>query len=85
MSQVSRNGHLHVLTGVTPDTRLSRPAGLAVDAEGALHVADAASYRVYRITPLPTATEVPAPVVVGPAPDNSLPDTAGRWLSLIHI
>ena len=79
VSQVSRNGHLHVLTGVTPDTRLSRPAGLAVDAEGALHVADAASYRVYRITPLPTATEVPAPVVVGPAPDNSLPDTAGRW------
>ena len=79
VSQVTRNGHLHVLTGVTRDTRLSRPAGLALDAAGVLHVADASSYRVYRIAPLPAATAVPAPVVTGPAPDNPLPDTAGRW------
>ena len=79
VSQVSRNGHLHVLTGVTQDTRLSRPSGLAVDAAGVLHVADAASYRVYRIAPLPAGTDVPVPVVTGPAADTPLPDTAGRW------
>ena len=79
VSQVSRNGHLHVLTGITHDTRLSRPSGLAVDAAGVLHVADAASYRVYRIAPLPAGTATPVPVVTGPAPDNPLPETAGRW------
>ncbi len=77
--QLSRAGQWHVLTGATQDTRLSRPAGLALDASGALHVADAASYRVYRIAPLPEGSGLPVSVAVGPAPENPLPDTGGRW------
>ncbi len=73
VSQVTRNGHLHVLTGVTRDTRLSRPAGLALDAAGVLHVADASSYRVYRVAPLPAATAVPASPT--PSPGLATPQT----------
>lgn len=76
--QLSRAGQWHVLTGATQDQRLARPAGLAIDAKGVLHVADAGSYRVHRISPL-AASAVPAPTPVGPAADHPLPDTAGRW------
>lgn len=77
--QLSRAGQWHVLTGATQDTRLSRPAGLALDAGGALHVADAASYRVHRIVRLPEGSDLPASVAVGPALENPLPETHGRW------
>jgi sugar lactone lactonase YvrE len=76
--QLSRAGQWHVLTGATQDQRLSRPAGLAVSATGALYVTDATSYRIHKISPL-RAGATPQPVVVGPAADHPLPDTAGRW------
>lgn len=76
--QLSRSGGVHVLTGDTQDQRMARPAGLALDARGALHVADASSYRVYRIAPRPPQTEA-VPVAMGPAAQNPLPDTGGRW------
>ena len=77
--QLSRAGQWHVLTGASQDTRLSRPAGLALDAAGVLHVADATGYRVYRIAPLPEGSDLPASVAVGPASENPLPETNGRW------
>lgn len=76
--QLSRTGQTHVLIGATQDDRMSRAAGLAINAAGALYVADATSYRVHKISPL-AAGDALAPATVGPAADNPLPDTAGRW------
>ena len=76
--QLSRAGQWHVLTGATQDQRLSRPSGLAITAAGALYVADASSYRIHKILPL-AAGILPTPTAVGPAADQPLPDTAGRW------
>lgn len=76
--QLSRTGQTHVLVGATQHDRLSRAAGLAINAAGALYVADATSYRVHKISPL-AAGDALAPAAVGPAADNPLPDTAGRW------
>jgi sugar lactone lactonase YvrE len=59
--QLSRDGRAQVLTGVTQKQRLSRPAGLAVDAQGALLVADAGSRRLYRIVPVDAATATALP------------------------
>ena len=54
--------------------RLSRPAGLAVDAlRMRLVVSDAASHRVHEIV------EHSRDQTQGPAPDAPLPDTRGRW------
>jgi len=76
--QLSALGHAMALSGVAPQPRFSRPAGLALDADGGLFLADAASYRVHRLRALaPGATA--APVLIGPAPDAPLPETAGRW------
>lgn len=79
--QLSRDGRPHVLTGATQAQRLSRPAGLALDANGALLVADAGSRRLHRIAPVEaaTATAMPTLGAVGPAPNDPLPATAGRW------
>lgn len=75
--QFTRDGHGIVLTGNGPMQRLARPAGLALDAEGALHVTDAGSHRVHRIAPpAGNATWVSD---IGPSPQNPLPATAGRW------
>ncbi|MEL1266253.1 NHL repeat-containing protein [Pseudoxanthomonas putridarboris] len=75
--QFARDGHGIVLTGNGPLQRLSRPAGLALDADGALHVTDAGSHRVHRIAP---PAEETAPMLdIGPSPQDPLPDTAGRW------
>lgn len=76
--QFSRSGSGRVLTGSAQDQRMGRPAGLAVDARGALHVADATSYRVYRIAPRITPGDA-LPVAMGPSEHNPLPDTGGRW------
>lgn len=65
------------LAGAVQSQRLARPAGLVMDAEGALYVTDAGSYRVHRI--VPGAAAGTAAAVVGPAPDNPLPQTQGRW------
>lgn len=76
--QVMRDGRWHALAGHAPGQRLSRAAGLAVDAAGDVHFTDAGSHRVYRIAPL-AAGAPPALAVVGPSPDDPLPQTAGRW------
>jgi hypothetical protein len=79
--QLSRDGQRHVLTGATQAQRLSRPAGLALDARGALLVADASSRRLHRIVPVDatTATTLPTLGAVGPAPEDPMPATGGRW------
>jgi len=79
--QVSRDGQPLVLTGATQAQRLSRPAGLALDARGGLWVSDAGSHRLHRIAPVDAATAAALPVAgaVGPAPDDPLPTTEGRW------
>jgi sugar lactone lactonase YvrE len=79
--QISRDGRLLVLTGAMQAQRLSRPAGLALDARGGLWVSDAGSHRLHRIAPVDAATAAASPVAgaVGPAPDDPLPATGGRW------
>lgn len=76
--QVMRDGRWHALAGHVPGQRLSRTAGLAVDAAGQLHATDAGSHRVHRIAPLADGA-LPAPAIVGPSADDPLPQTAGRW------
>ena len=79
--QVSRDGQPRVLTGATQAQRLSRPAGLVIDARGGLWVSDASSHRLHRIAPVDAAIAAAVPVAgaVGPAPVDPLPATAGRW------
>ena len=79
--QISRDGQPHVLTGAAQAQRLSRPAGLALDAQGRLWVSDAGSHRVHRITPVDakTAAALPTLGAIGPAPNDPLPATEGRW------
>ena len=76
--QVMRDGRWRALAGHLPGQRFSRTAGLAVDAAGNVHFTDAGSHRVHRIAPM-TAAAVAAVTPVGPAPDDPLPDTGGRW------
>ncbi|MBS0582296.1 MAG: gluconolaconase [Proteobacteria bacterium] len=69
-----------LLTGASGDgDRFVRPAGLALDAAGALHLSDAASHRLHEIRPLVAALAAQPPAPVGPAPDAPAPDTGGRW------
>jgi hypothetical protein len=76
--QVSTQGHQVALAGVSPQPRFARPSGLALDAQGAVYLADAAAYRVHRLRPLDIGA-VPAPALTGPAADAPLPATGGRW------
>lgn len=76
--QVTPQGHQLALLGNDRLPRLARPSGLAVEADGALLVADSAGYRLHRLRPLPVG-ELPAPALVGPASDAALPDSGGRW------
>ncbi|HEY0504007.1 MAG TPA: NHL repeat-containing protein [Lysobacter sp.] len=78
LNQITRDGRAHLITGKTQAQHLSRPAGLAVAADGSLYVADASSYRIHHVVPQ-TAANADAPQVVGPSPDNPLPATGGRW------
>ncbi|HEY5802452.1 MAG TPA: gluconolaconase [Lysobacter sp.] len=77
--QFTRDERWSVITGAAKEQRLSRPAGLAIDGDGGLYVADAASYRVHRIVPASTTPAAPPVLTVGPAADAPLPDTQGRW------
>ncbi|MEO8365755.1 MAG: gluconolaconase [Pseudoxanthomonas sp.] len=79
--QVSRDGQPLVLTGATQAQRLSRPAGLALDARGGLWVSDAGSHRLHRIVPVDAAITAAVPVrgAVGPSPADPLPANDGRW------
>jgi streptogramin lyase len=76
--QVMRDGRWHAMAGHLPGQRLSRAAGLAVDAAGRVHFTDAGSHRVHWLAPLaPDVAPTASPV--GPSPVDPLPDTAGRW------
>ncbi len=75
--QVSTDGRWQVITGATPYQRLARPAGLALAGDGGLYVTDAGSYRVHRIAHLNAVNAAAAEV--GPATENPLPVTGGRW------
>lgn len=81
--QISAHGHAVALAGVPPQPRFSRPAALALDADGGLYLADAASYRVHHLQPVGLARQdaptSPPPALIGPAPDAPLPITEGRW------
>lgn len=77
--QVSAHGHAVALVGVPPQPRFSRPTGVALDADGGLYLADAASYRVHHLRPAQADALTPPPAVIGPAPDAPLPATGGRW------
>ncbi|MBD8697658.1 gluconolaconase [Stenotrophomonas sp. CFBP 13718] len=76
--QVSPAGHQIALVGTGAVTRLARPSGVAVAADGSLRVADAAAGRLHRIVPLAPG-EALAPALVGPAVDAPLPRSEGRW------
>lgn len=76
--QFARSGQAHVLTGSEARNRLSRPAGLALDDAGNLHVTDAGSHRVHRIVPVPVGTS-PLEGITGPSAENPLPVTTARW------
>ena len=76
--QVSTQGHQIALTATGQVSRLARPSGLVVDADGSLRVADASAARLHRLTPLAPG-QAPAPAQVGPAADAPLPRTEGRW------
>lgn len=76
--QVMRDGRWHALAGHLPGQRLSRAAGLTVDAAGRVHFTDAGSHRVHRIAAL-AAGAAPVVATVGPSKDDPLPATAGRW------
>jgi sugar lactone lactonase YvrE len=77
--QLSSGRALHRLSG-GPSAHFARPTGLALGPRGALHLADAAGYRVHLLQAL-AAGEFESAVVseIGPAPDLALPDTGGRW------
>lgn len=90
--QISAHGHAVALVGVPPQPRFSRPTGVALDADGGLYLADAASYRVHHLHPVELpgmarhyaqrsvdAPTAPPPSLIGPAPNAPLPHTAGRW------
>lgn len=90
--QISAHGHAVALVGVPPQPRFSRPTSVALDADGGLYLADAASYRVHHLHPVELqgmarhyaqrsvdAPTAPPPALIGPAPDAPLPPTAGRW------
>ncbi|MBB4133186.1 NHL repeat-containing protein [Xanthomonas sp. 3075] len=76
--QVTRAGHVVTMSGADEMQRMSRPAGIAVDARGAVYVSDAGSARVHRLVPA-TAANANATPVVGPADAQPLPVTQGRW------
>jgi sugar lactone lactonase YvrE len=76
--QVMRDGRWHALAGHLPGQRLSRTAGLTVDAAGRVHFTDAGSHRIHRIARL-AAGAAPVAATVGPSKDDPLPVTAGRW------
>lgn len=76
--QVTRAGHVVTMSGEDVMQRMSRPAGIAVDAQGAVYVSDAGSARVHRLVPATAANANAAPVV-GPAATQPLPVTQGRW------
>ena len=74
--QVSADGRSRVLAGGTVPW-FARPAGLWLDIDGSLLLADAAGHRLHRIAP--RTADAPSDGPVGPSPSRALPDTAQRW------
>lgn len=78
--QFAPDAQMAVLTGASGDgDRFVRPAGIALDANGALRLSDAASHRLHEIRPVPDASASTPPAPVGPARDAPAPDTRRRW------
>lgn len=75
--QVHPDGRARVLTGAAPAQWAARAAGLWLEADGSLLLADAAGHRLHRI--VPRGADAPGDGPVGPRPDRPLPDTAQRW------
>jgi sugar lactone lactonase YvrE len=75
--EMSPKGELRILTGrdaFVPENRalrLARPAGLAVDREGALYVAEAASYAIRKLSPRRPGDAAPA---TAPEPAPGAPE-----------
>ncbi len=74
--QVSADGRSRVLAGFTVPW-FARPAGLWLETDGSLLLADAAGHRLHRIAA--RGVDAPADGPVGPSPARALPDTAQRW------
>ncbi|HEX7914436.1 MAG TPA: NHL repeat-containing protein [Rudaea sp.] len=78
--QFAPAGQIAVLTDARSDgARFIRPAGIALDAAGALRLSDAASHRLHAIQPAASAVPAQPTTAIGPAPDARPPDTGGRW------
>jgi hypothetical protein len=72
-----------VLNGATPGipdapVRFNGPAGIAMDKRGAVYVADAAAYAIYKLAPRGAATEAPAIVRAAVAMESPAPSTTPR-------
>lgn len=92
---LSHDGHLYIgvqargrvlqltpdgqLQQITAGDRLARPTGLSLAANGSLHVADAASYRLHRLAAVAPGQSQAALGELGPSAQQPLPQTAGRW------
>lgn len=74
--QVSADGRSRVLAGGGVPW-FARPAGLWLEIDGSLLLADAAGHRLHRIAP--RAAGAPGNGPIGPSPARVLPDTAQRW------
>jgi len=74
--QVWADGRSRVLAGARPPW-FARPAGLWLEPDGSLLLADAAGHRLHRIARRLPASPADGPI--GPAPSRALPDTAQRW------
>jgi streptogramin lyase len=78
--QFAPDAHMAVLTGASGDNdRFVRPAGIALDGNGALHLTDAPSHRIHVIRPIAVNAPADMSSPIGPAPDAPPPDTQGRW------
>ncbi|TQD46148.1 gluconolaconase [Marilutibacter aestuarii] len=92
--QAGRDGRWRVLqSDERPEARFSRPVGIAVDRRGGVFVSDAGAYRVHRMVQAgrasrrpraraggdPAAGEGAGFPEHGPASDDPLPATGGRW------
>ncbi|WP_425603982.1 gluconolaconase [Luteimonas kalidii] len=77
--QVSPDGRARVLTGASTGQWAARAAGLWLERDGSMLLADAAGHRLHRIVRRSAGDDVLRDGPVGPRPDRPLPDTARRW------
>ena len=74
--QLTRTGHVRLVSGEDPAQWFARPTALWLEADGSLLLADAAGHRLHRLQPrtdgLPNGP-------IGPDPARVLPETGLRW------